>query len=290
MAGPGAIVASGAIHRDGPARFKLSLAAYSFRRYMAVVNGQPRRDEVAGRATTLFDFIDYCADIGLPGAELTSYYFAETGRDYLLRLRRHAFLQGITVSGTAVGNNFCLPPGEARERQIREVKEWIDRAAILGAPHIRIFAGSRGDLSHERAKTLCIEAIRECCDYAGERGIMLGLENHGGIVAEADDVLDIYATVNHPWFGINLDTGNFHTEDPYADLARCAPYAVNVQVKVEMAPRGQPRRPADFGRLVHLLAAADYRGFVALEHEANENPWTTIPLYMQELKHHMQSL
>src|SRR6185503_20120068 len=98
----------------------------------------------------------------------------------------------------------------------------------------------------EEAKKLCTEAFEECCDYAGKKGVILGLENHGGIVAEPADLLEIVRTVRSPWFGINFDSGNFHTDDPYRDLELIAPYAVNVQWKAEIHRRGQAKQePAD---------------------------------------------
>ena len=42
-----------------------------------------------------------------------------------------------------------------------------------------------------------------------------------------------------PWFGVNFDSGNFQTDDPYADLAKIAPYAVNAQIKAAIAPGGK---------------------------------------------------
>ena len=71
--------------------------------------------------------------------------------------------------------------------------------------------------------------------------------------------------------------GNFHPADPYAALARGAPYAVNVQVKVEIQARGQPKRPADLARLVQLVRDSGYQGYVALEYEAAEDPWAAVP-------------
>ena len=269
--------------RPGAPRLKLSLAAYSFRQFF-------KDNKDAGGAATdkkidLFQFIDFCAEHGCDGTELTSYYFPpDVNDDYLLRIRRHAFLRGVAVSGTAVGNTFTLPVGEKRDQQITGVKRWIDRAALMGAPHIRIFAGNApSDISLTQARTLCIGAIEECCDYAGQKGIILGLENHGGIVTEPADLLEIVRAVKSPWFGINLDTGNFRTADPYADLARCAPYAVNVQVKTEISKRGQPKGPADLARLVQIVREANYQGYVALEYEAAEDPWKAVPETLEKL-------
>ena len=137
----------------------------------------------------------------------------------------------------------------------------------------------------EEAKKLCIAAFEECCDYAGKKGVMLGLENHGGIVAEPADILDIVRTVKSPWFGINWDSGNFRTDDPYHDLETIAPYAVNVQWKAEVQPRGaKEKQPVDLPRIVKILRAANYQGYVALEYEAAEDPWVAVPRLLKEMR------
>ncbi|MFT4639216.1 MAG: sugar phosphate isomerase/epimerase, partial [Verrucomicrobiales bacterium] len=250
------------IGRAGKPSLRPSLAAYSFRESFK----EPSKLD-------MFGFIDYCADHGLKGAELTSYFFPElVDQAYLLRIKQHAFLRGITISGTAIGNNFALPPGDALIQQVADTKHWIDRAHIMGAPHIRVFAGAPKGIEHDAAIKQCIASLEDCCDYAGSKGIFLGLENHGGIVAEADALLEIVQAVKSPWLGVNLDTGNFRTEDPYGDLAKCAAYAVNVQVKVEIQKRGAEKGPADLPRLMAILREANYQGFVVLEYEAKEDP------------------
>ncbi|MGI8966259.1 MAG: sugar phosphate isomerase/epimerase family protein [Limisphaerales bacterium] len=264
------------IKRAGASRFLLSLAAYSFRTFFSSKDPAKQLD--------LFKFIDYCADHDCDGAELTAYYFPkDLTDDYLIKLRRHAFLRGIAISGSAVGNNFALPNGEKRDEQIRYVKTWVDHAAVLGAPHIRVFAGAAQGISDGEARKMCVSAMEECCDYAGKKGIFLGLENHGGIVAEADGLLEIIKAIKSPWLGINLDTGNFHTEDPYADLAKIAPYAVNVQVKAVIHPRDKEAAPVDMPRLFKILREANYQGYVALEYEAKD-PYEAIPGLLKELK------
>ena len=275
--------------RSGQPRFALSLAAYSFRDYFGAGKSDATSSPPAKRLD-MFQFVDYCAEQGCQGAEVTSYYFPkDAGDDYFLRLRRHAFLRGIALSGTAVGNEFTQADAEKQQAQIASVKAWVDRAAVMGAPHIRIFAGNVRGSSPQETRKRCIHAIEECAEYAGKRGILLGLENHGGIVAEADELLDIVRAVNSPWFGVNLDTGNFHSDDPYGDLARCAPYAVNVQFKVEIQKRGQPKQPADLARVVKLLREAHYQGYVALEYEAAPDPWQEVPIILQRMKQALAS-
>ena len=290
MAGAGLVLSGNPLSaiepivRKGQARMKLSVAAYSFRRHFRWMKGKAQNP--TGRAIDMRQFIDLCADYGCEGTELTSYFFQGDADDaYYLGLKHYAFLRGIEISGTAVGNNFALPMGRARDEQVAAVKAWIDKAAVLGAPHVRVFAGGAKGLDEAHARKLCISALEECCEYAGTKGVFLGLENHGGIVARAEGMLEIIAAVKSPWFGVNLDTGNFHTEDPYADLAKIAPYAVNVQVKVEMRAAGQKEKvPADMGRVAKILRDAGYQGYVALEYEANGDPFKEVPLQLDALR------
>lgn len=272
------------IKRQGQPRLLLSLAAYSFRQYFKDATHAQKSDTPA-RSLDMFGFVDYCAEHGCQGAEVTSYYFPkDVDNDWLLRLRRHAFLRGIPLSGTAVGNEFTSENEARHQEQIAHVKSWIDRAHVLGAPHIRIFAGNAPAGGKAKAMKRCIAAIEECADYASHKGIFLGLENHGGIVAEADDLLEIIRTVKSPWVGINLDSGNFHSADPYQELERCAPYAVNVQLKVEIQRRGRKKEETDLERLVNILRAANYQGYFALEYEAAPDPWKAVPEWLKRMQ------
>ncbi len=267
--------------RTDRSRLRLSLAAYSFRDAFKTAKGA-----VAGAAPRMdmLKFVDYCAEHGCDGAELTSYFFPpEVGADYLLKVRRRAFLSGVEVSGTAVGNNFSLPGVDARAAQVAQVKRWIDHAAVLGAPHIRVFAGvAPKDFPREKADEAATAALRECCDYAAPKGIFLGLENHDSI-GTAESLLRFVKAVDHPWFGLNLDTGNFRAADPYREMELTAPHAVNVQLKVELSVEGR-KAPTDVARVLRILRAARYQGYVALEYEAAEDPFQAVPKVLRELK------
>ena len=278
-------VSAGTLRKGGKPRLKLSLAAYSFREYFKNSSHPQEKGVPQEKKIDLFQFIDYCADQGVSGAELTSYYFPKDADDeFLLKVKRHAFLRGVELSGTAVGNSFTHPAGEKRNREIALVKQWIDRAALMGIPHVRVFAGNTEKQTMEQAKKNCIAALQECCDYAAGKGVFLGIENHGGIVAEADVLLEIVRAVDSAWLGINLDTANFHTDDPYRDLERCAPFAVNVQVKTEIRPRGQEKQETDLARIVEILKKANYQGFLVLEYEAEEDPYKAVPGALARLK------
>jgi sugar phosphate isomerase/epimerase len=265
------------IRRAGKADLKLSLAAYSFNRHLQLRGKTPP-------SMTLEDFIDLGAKLDLKALELTAYYFPKTTPEYLKSIKSRCDKHGIAVSGTAVGNDFCDPDKKKQAAQLEAVKEWIDRSAALGAKTMRIFAGTlrKGDTEDE-ARKRAIDLIQRACDHAAKAKVILALENHGGITATADQFLAIVKAVKHDWFGVNLDTGNFHTPDPYGDLAKAAPYAVVVQIKTEVFPSNK-REDADLKRLTDILRKATFQGYVALEYEAAEDPRTAVPKAIAELK------
>ena len=255
-------------------RLRLSLAAYSFRNQL-----QAKEDPL-----TLEAFIDYCARQGLDGTELTSYYFPRTDRDFLTSLKRRAIVNGLTITGTPIGNDFCVEPGAAFDEQLAKAKAWVDHAGVLGAQTIRVFAGrAPKGVSAKLATERAIAGLRQLADYAAEKGVLLALENHGGVTATADGLLRIVESVASPWLGINLDTGNFH-QDVYESLERVAPYAVSVQVKAETREGKAAPVETDWSRVVALLQKASYRGFLALEYEGREDVWRAVPEGLEKLR------
>ncbi len=91
--------------------------------------------------------------------------------------------------------------------------------------------------------------------------------------------------VNSPWAGINLDSGNFHTADPYGDLAKIAPYAVNVQMKTSLRPKGaKTAEPMDLPRLIGILKDAGYQGWFTLEYEDGEDAEVTVPKVLGQMR------
>ena len=257
-------------------KYKFTLSGYSYRKLLMGDNPE----------CTLDDFVRDCARFGLEGTEPTSYYFPQpVTNEYLCQLKALAFRLGLSMSSTAVGNKFALPPGEARDQQIADVKKWIDHAAVLGAPVIRIFSGRLGkNQTEDEAIRLAVEAIEECCDYAGQQGIMLGLENHGGLTSTADGMLKIIHAVKSPWFGAWMDSGNFREGDVYGELEKIAPYTIHVQVKVVTASPDGGSVPSDFPRLARILDKVGYRGWICLEYEEDEDPRVACPKYLDQIR------
>ena len=117
--------------------------------------------------------------------------------------------------------------------------------------------------------------------------MFLALENHGGLTTTIDGIMRLVDDVKSPWFGVNLDTGNFRgigLEEMYRHIARLAPYSINGQVKVAMVDAQKKKVPADFKRLAKILTDAAYRGYIVLEYEEDENPRQACPRVIEQLR------
>jgi sugar phosphate isomerase/epimerase len=269
--------AIGPIKRNGVPRMRVGLAAYSMRDYLQAKPGTKGAMDLAG-------FVDWAATLDTDAVELTSYYFPDNVTpSYLNELKRRCHLNGLDISGGAIRNNFTLPPGPELEKWFAHLNAWLDRYAALGAPVIRVFAGvpPKG-VTEENGIRNAITNLKRACDMAASRGVMLGLENHD-YLTNIDRMLPILRAVESPWFGVNLDSGNVEAEDAYGELEKIAPYAVNVQVKVEVGPAAR-KRPTDIPRVIDLLTKAGFRGYVVLEYEAKLDPYEAVPGYLGELR------
>jgi sugar phosphate isomerase/epimerase len=251
------------IKRVGGPRLKTSLNAYSFSKQL--------NDQLKGRAkgATLFDLLDFCAENDFDALDPTGYFFPGYPKvptdQYLNDFKRRAFQLGVDISGTGVRNNFASPDKVLRANDVKHAKEWIECAARMGAPVIRVFAGAElpGQAKAEVFKWMA-DDLRACVEHGQKFGVLVGVQNHGDTLKTADDVLEIVRMVDSEWFGVIVDTGLFKSPDPYADIARVAPYAVNWQVKEKVDGVGGNAK-TDLKKLVKIIKQAGYRGYIPIE-------------------------
>ena len=129
-----AAATGGEVKRNGGTRIKIGLNAYSFNKpLMAGKMNRPRRDRLLRQAADRRRRHDRLL---LPRLSRTS---QQTNIFYALK--RHAFLNGVTITGTGVRNDFALTDASSRRGHIQLVKDWIDVAAKLGSDMVRVFAG-----------------------------------------------------------------------------------------------------------------------------------------------------
>jgi sugar phosphate isomerase/epimerase len=264
----GAGVASAAaaqtpIKRVGGPRLKTSLNAYSFNKAL--------NDHLKGRGqgVTLFDLLDYCAEQNFDAIDPTGYFFPGYPKvpadKYVNDFKRRAFQLGLDISGTGVRNNFATPDREKRADDVKHVKEWVEVAARLGAPVLRVFAGTEPpDHPWDRVAEWLVEDLKQCVEHGQKYGVLIGIQNHWDFLKTSEQVLKIVKMVDSEWFGVIVDTGYFLAGDPYKDIAAVTPYAVNWQVK-EKVDGQEMKVKTDVKRIVRIAREGGYRGYLPIE-------------------------
>ena len=256
----------------GP-RLKTAICAFSF------------REALGDGSLSYLDLVDMAVDNEVDGIDSTVYWFPRNELEsFLASFRRKAYLAAVELPSIAIRSDLCRPTLPEQQREAAWLQHWVDVADRLGSSHIRVFGGTvpKGS-SEDEAASWVVEILQRAADYAAGRGVVLGLENHGGITSRAERIIQIVRSVDHPNVGINLDTGNFPSE-PYEQIELCLPYAVNSQFKVQIRDEWGRHEPSDWDRIVRMFSEAGYRGYMALEYEAAEDPFRAVPRYLAKLR------
>ena len=260
-----------------PTKIKISLNAFSFN--VPLLAGE----------MTIDDMLDFAAETGFEGVDLTGYYFpgypAVPSDEYIYHVKRHAFKLGLEICGSGVRNDFTYPDPEKRAKEKKLVKEWIEVASKLGAQTLRIFAGNavpEGYTWEQTAEWMATD-IRECADYAGKHGVMLALQNHNDFLKTANQVKDILKRIDSKWVGLMLDIGCYRSADPFVEIAQTIPLAITWQVKEEMYINNKPVK-TDLDKLGKIINESGYRGYLPIETLGQGDPKQKISYMYQEVK------
>ncbi|MCK4308246.1 sugar phosphate isomerase/epimerase [candidate division WOR-3 bacterium] len=226
-------------------------------------------------------WIEKCAELKLDGVELLDVHFPSTGIEYLKRLKKKLVELGLTISCVSASNHFTGSDEDERKANVEIVKKWVDIAGFLGAPIVRIFAGSSSELSQPDIWHKVVNCLKECANYAEAKGIVLGLENHGGF--SADEVLRLIQETDSEWLKMTLDTGNF-PQAPYESIRKTAHLAVIVHAKLyELDEEGNEER-LDYEKIISILSERNYLGFLSIEFEGESDELSFIPRGVAYLK------
>jgi sugar phosphate isomerase/epimerase len=225
-------------------------------------------------------------DTGIDGLDMTVYWLPSTETDYLLSLRRLAYRNRVEIYSIGTRVQLSQPTPERQAAQLADLAKWVGVAETLGASHIRVFGGQKPEgVTLAQAVTLAADTLRKGAEYAGTRGITLGVEDDGGITEFATETIAIVKGADSPWAGMNLDIGNFRPPHVYEQIEASVPYAVSSHIKTTVAEDdGVGRAPFDLERVYRIFAAHGYRGYMGLEYEGTDDPATEVPRVLGRLR------
>lgn len=253
-------------------RLRSGLVAYSFRK------------QLEAKKMTYEDLIRYVADLGLDGLDTTVYWFPDTSDQFLASLRRAAYKNAVSLYSIAVRVSLCQPTPELQRAEVENAKKWVDVAEKVGAGHVRVFGGKIPKGATEaQGIPWAVEVLKRAAEYAGTKGIVLGVEDDGGLSATAEPTVEVVKQADSPFAGINLDTGNF-PKNGYSQVALCLPYAVSVHLKRHITTADGTKEKADWDRLLGMFVKAGYKGYLGIEYEDPATIEAELPGLAAELR------
>ena len=255
-----------------------------------------------GSKLTMPECIDTAAEMGFDGVELLLVQMEDTSDSMLQKLKRRAFVNGLDLCGMSTHQGFLRPDKNYREENIKKTIAQIEMAYKLGIPTIRVNTGRWGTsksfeelmnnkgveprlpgCTDEQGFKWVTDALTECLPMAEKCGVVLGLENHWGLGSTAEGVLKIVNAIGSPWLRVTMDTGNFF-ERRYEQLEILAPEAVFIQAKTYFGGGVYYTLDMDYDKIAKICQGANYQGYVSLEFEGKEDPWTAVPKSLAALR------
>jgi sugar phosphate isomerase/epimerase len=249
-------------------------------------------------------FLDECRALGLDGVDLHEAAFQREARDYLAWAKRAALDRGLTIACVSISNNYARPADEL-PADLAKTKRWIDHAAFLGAPQVRVFAGRPAESdSREAAWQRCAAALHETAEYGERLGVLVSLQNHNheDLTKTGSELRRLLADADHPNLSHVLDTGQYagspgasgYAEDPARDrydylesIRLTAPLASYVRCKLYRMETGREAW-LDYDRIFATLREVRYNGWACLVYEGEEEDRAAIARGVPFLRRYVQ--
>ncbi len=227
------------------------------------------------------EFILRGVELGVTGLDITTYWLKSTEPAYLAGLRRFAYRQGMPLSGLAIGADLCQPDPDKRKEVLATIRKWVDATELMGAAHLRVFGDKLpAGATEQQGIEWVVETFKPACEYAAQKGVILGMETHSGLSTRAANVVAILRRVDSPFAGCNLDISNF-PENPYEQIEMCLPFATHAHIREFYGPA---KSPLDLDRVWQLFARHAYKGFMSAEYEGEEDAQTGVPKLIGKIK------
>lgn len=187
---------------------------------------------------------------------------------------------GLQVSNLLWAGGFTGNDGRTLKESIEDAAEAIRLAEAMRAGCLVVYSGGRAGHTHNHARRLAKEAMRELLPLAAELDVTLALEPmHSGCAADwtfltsLDDALAMLDNIGDPRLQLAFDTYHLGHEPRLLDrVAEIAPRVAIVHLGDGKGPpdREQNRSPLGEGALplkeiVAALSAGGYDGFYDVE-------------------------
>ena len=252
-------------------KLKLSLAEWSL-----------HREVESGKISNL-DFARITRDtFGIGAIEYVSRFFdgKSEDRSYLNQLNQLADDHGVKQLLIMVDDEGGLAEldDQVRNQSIENHKKWITAAQYLGCHSIRVNAYGQG--SAEDMHRAAVDGLGRLAEIAKPANINVIVENHGGRSSDGSWLSGVMKEIDADNCGTLPDFGNFCVEskngrcineyDRYKGVTELMPFAKAVSAKSNDFDSEGNEINTDFERMIEIVLAAGYEGYIGIEYEGNK--------------------
>lgn len=234
-----------------------------------------------GKDFDLEQLLRMCAQCGYEGIECRAQLGHKHGvelattHDQRADIRAAFEASPVDLAGISTSCRFEFLEREKRGEQVELAKQFIDLAADVGAPQIRVFGNA---FPKESDKDEVIEnvglCLQEIAEHAEKKGVNCNLEMHGDFYYW-EYALRAVEIANHPRIGIvyNCDPRETRWGPISTFLQPVAPYLRHIHLhNLE-----DPRYP--YAELFRILRNMGYAGYMSIEAGASEDAERVIAIY-----------
>jgi sugar phosphate isomerase/epimerase len=201
-----------------------------------------------------------------------SEHFLSLEPAYLDEIREAAGKAGSSFANIAADQENSLYSQNASERQrsIQFGKTWINVAARLGSPSVRLNIAAARDTKPD-AK-LVAEGLKSIAEHATSKNVVVHLENDNPVSEDPFFIVGVVDGVGSPWVHALPDFGNslaaLPPEDAYRGLDQMfvRAYAIS-HVKDTTTTPANVVVQVDMARIFALAKKHSYRGIFSMEWE-----------------------
>ncbi len=226
---------------------------------------------------------------GIDGVEYVNQFFKDKAGDesYLGEMKKRAEGEGVHSLLIMIdGEGRLGDPDETKRKQaVEKHHKWVEAAKFLGCHAIRVNAASGG--TYQEQVKLAADGLRSLSEFGAKHDISVIVENHGGLSSNGAWLAEVIKTVDHKGCGTLPDFGNFGIDrkkgdwyDRYTGTKELMPYAKAVSAKTYDFDDSRPfitidsrwEKETDFLRMMKIVVAAGYNGYVGIEYEGHGLP------------------
>ena len=217
----------------------------------------------------------------------TFYFQALNDSQYWKELNTRCADNGIVMNNMMLDQLGYLghKDDDMRKQSVEAHKRWIAASAELGCLSVRINVHGIGDWQTQLDNALA--SAVELADFAKQQGIVLLIENHGGLSSNGEWLLALMQQANHSNLQLMLDYDNFkwsETEiwqtaqvfDRYKGVKMLIPYAHSISVKTYDFDDVGNETTIDIQRMVKLAQKSNFQGYHSVEYEGGEQEHLSI--------------